>query len=124
MVNFSLSTPSSAKASKPTYSVVIDQEQDGKFSAFLLGASDYKSSGETEDEAVSKLQQILQERLKHSKIVTLEIESTQTENPWKNVIGMYKDNPLFDEVLADIEAERSKLDEKMEEYYKQLDEQG
>lgn len=123
MVNFNLST-TYAEASKLTYNVLIDQEQDGQFSAFVLGLSDCKSSGGTEDEAVSKLQQILQERLQHSKIVTLEIESTPIENPWKNVIGMYKDNPLFDEVLADIEAERSKLDEKMEEYYKQLDERG
>lgn len=49
----------------------------------------------------------MQERLKHSKIVTLEIELTQAENYWENVVSMYKNNPLFDEVLADIEAERA-----------------
>ena len=37
------------------------------------------------------------------------------------VAGMYKDNPLFDEVLADIEAERRKLDAEREEYYRQND---
>jgi len=34
---------------------------------------------------------------------------------------MYNDNPLFDEVLAEIEAERRKLDVEMEEYYRQID---
>lgn len=124
MVSFSISKNSSAESSKLTYGVLIEQEQDGQFSAVVPGLSDYKSLGVTEDEAVSKLQQILQERLKNSKIVTLEVESTSNEDPWDNIFGMYKDNPLFDEVLAEIEAERAKLDAKMEEYYKQLDEQG
>ncbi|GAA6621198.1 hypothetical protein [Scytonema sp. NUACC26] len=50
----------------------------------------------------------MQKRLQNSKIVTLEIDSPQTDNPWLEVIGMYNDNLLFDEVLADIEAERRK----------------
>ncbi|MBE9214504.1 type II toxin-antitoxin system HicB family antitoxin [Plectonema cf. radiosum LEGE 06105] len=125
MVSLSLSKNYEAESSKLTYGVLIEQEQDGQFSASVLGLSDYKSLGKTEDEAVSKLQQILQERLKNSKILTLEIESTPDEDSWKNIFGMHKDNPLFDEVLAEIEAERAKLDAKMEEYYKQIDdEQG
>ena len=63
----------------------------------------------------------MQQRLQNSKIVTLEINHPQTNNPWMKVAGMYKDNPLFDEVLADIETERRKLDAKMEEYYRQID---
>lgn len=121
MVSFSPLPSSPTDASKLTYSVLIEKEQDGTFRAMMLGLSDCKSYGKTEYEAVEKLQQLLQERLKDSKIVTLELESLQAENPWMKVTGMYKDNPLFDEVLADIEAERSKLDAEMEEYYKQLD---
>ncbi len=107
--------------SKLSYNVLIEKEQDGTFSAVMLGLSDCKSSGKTENEAVEKLQKLLQERLTNSKIVTLEIESFQAENPWMKVAGMYKDNPLFDEVLADIEAERNKVDVEMEKYYNQLD---
>jgi hypothetical protein len=63
----------------------------------------------------------LQERLQNSRIVTLEIDFPQINNPWLKVAGMYNDNPLFDEVLASMEAERRKLNAEMEKYYKQLD---
>ena len=67
------------------------------------------------------LVECIKKRLKNSKIVTLEIDSPQTDNPWMKVAGMYKDNPLFDEVLAEIEAERRQVDAEMEEYYRQND---
>lgn len=95
--------------------------QDARYSAVVIGLSDFKSFGYTEDEAVENLQQFLQERLKNSKIITLEIDFTQSENPWEKVIGMHKDNSLFDEVLFEIETERYKLDVETEEYYRRLD---
>lgn len=121
MISFSPSTTSDADTPKLSYSVLVENEQDGRFSAVVLGLSDCKSSGKTENEALESLQQLLQKRLQNSKIVTLEIDSPQTDNPWMKVAGMYKDNPLFDEVLADIEAERRKVDAEMEEYYRQID---
>jgi predicted RNase H-like HicB family nuclease len=114
MISFSPSTSSDSDTSKLTYSVLLAQEQDGGFSAVVLGLSDCKSFGGTENEALEKLQHLLQKRLKNSRIVTLEINSPQIDNPWLKVAGMYNDNPLFDEVLADIEAERRKLDTEME----------
>ncbi|MBW4509964.1 MAG: type II toxin-antitoxin system HicB family antitoxin [Scytonematopsis contorta HA4267-MV1] len=121
MVTFSPLISFPTDVSKLSYNVLIEKEQDGTFSAVMLGLSDCKSSGKTENEAVEKLQKLLHERLTNSKIVTLEIEAVQAENPWMKVAGMYKDNPLFDEVLAEIEAERNKLDGEMEEYYNQPD---
>ena len=121
MINFSPSTNSDTDTSKLSYSVLVENEQDGRFSAVVLGLSDCKSSGKTENEALENLQQLLQKRLKNSKIVTLEIDCPQTDNPWMKVAGMYKDNPLFDEVLAEIEAERRQIDAEMEEYYRQID---
>ncbi|MBD2771453.1 type II toxin-antitoxin system HicB family antitoxin [Iningainema tapete] len=110
--------------SKFSYSVLVEHEHDGRFSAVVVGLSDCKSLGNTEKEALENLQQLLQKRLQNSKIVTLEINSPQNDNPWMKIAGMYKDNPLFDEVLADIETERCKLDAEMEEYYRQTDAEG
>ncbi|BAY90151.1 MULTISPECIES: type II toxin-antitoxin system HicB family antitoxin [unclassified Tolypothrix] len=93
-------------ASYDSYNALIEKNQDGTFSATLIGLSDCKSIGQTENEAIEKLQDMLQARLSNSKLVTLQIQSLKTENPWIKVAGMYKDNPLFDEVLAEIEAER------------------
>ncbi|MBE9214157.1 type II toxin-antitoxin system HicB family antitoxin [Plectonema cf. radiosum LEGE 06105] len=109
MISFSPSINSDNNISKLTYSVLIESEEDGQFFAVVLGLSDCKSYGKTENEALENLQQLLQKRLQNSKIVTLEINSSQTDNPWTKVVGMYKDNPLFDEVLADIETERTQL---------------
>ena len=57
---------------KLSYSVLVENQQDGRFSAVVLGLSDCKSSGKTENEALENLQQLLQKRLQNSKIVTLE----------------------------------------------------
>jgi predicted RNase H-like HicB family nuclease len=126
MVSISPLISSPTDSSKLTYNVLIEKKQDGTFRAVMLGLLDCKSSGKTENEAVEKLQQLLQARLKDSKIVTVtiespQLESAQIENPWTKIAGMYKDNPLVDEVIAEIEAERYQLDKKMEEYYEQLD---
>jgi predicted RNase H-like HicB family nuclease len=102
MISFSPSTTSNSDTSKLTYNVLVEREPDGRFSAVMLGLSECKSYGKTENEALENLQQFLQKRFENSKIVTVEINSPQTDNPWLNVAGMYKDNPLFDEVLADI----------------------
>ncbi|MBD2727207.1 hypothetical protein H6G96_12935 [Nostoc sp. FACHB-892] len=93
---------------KLNYDVLIENQPDGGVSATVLGLPDFKSSGVTKEEALEKLIQLLQER--KPEIVTLEIESPQTEHPWMKFAGMHKDNPLFTEVLEYIEAERSQID--------------
>jgi len=90
-----------------TYDVLIENQQDSGVSATVLGLPDIKSFGATKEEALDKLIQLLQER--KPEIVTLEIELPQTEHPWMKFAGMHKDNPLFAEVLENIEAERSKM---------------
>jgi predicted RNase H-like HicB family nuclease len=119
-MNFSPLINSDTYTSKLSYSVLVKSEEDGRFSAVVLGLSDCKSSGETENQALENLQQLLQKCLQNSKIVTLEVDSLQTDNPWIKVDGMYKDNPLFDEVLVEIEAERRKIDSDMEDDYTQI----
>jgi predicted RNase H-like HicB family nuclease len=106
---------------KSTYDILIENEKDGTVTATVIGIADCKSSGATEAEAIEKLKPLLQERLKQVKIVTLEIEIPQTEHPWMQIVGMYKDNPLFEEVLDSIKAERQQLNTEMEAYYDQLD---
>ncbi|MGK7928316.1 MAG: DUF5678 domain-containing protein [Spirulina sp.] len=42
-----------------------------------------------------------------------------SENPWMQFVGMFKDDPEFDEMLVLMEEDRRQFDEKMEEYYHQ-----
>jgi len=46
------------------------------------------------------------------------------DNPWIQDIGIFKDDPLFDEMLAYIEAYRRELDAEMQAYYDSLDGQN
>ncbi|NEP51205.1 MAG: type II toxin-antitoxin system HicB family antitoxin, partial [Moorea sp. SIO3C2] len=58
------------------------------------------------------------ERLAKAEIISLEVESANNEHPWMQFAGMYANNPLFDEVLADIAVYRNEIDADMEEYYR------
>ena len=59
--------------------------------------------------------------LRNTEIVSLEIEIPQSEHPWMKFAGMFKDDPNFEDVLADIKSYRREIDENMQEYYRQLD---
>ncbi|MBN3908057.1 MAG: hypothetical protein HWQ35_16320 [Nostoc sp. NMS1] len=107
-MNLTVKTYPNNTVPKLTYDVLIENQQDGRVSATVLGLPDFKGSGVTKEEALEKLIQLLQER--KPEIVTLEIEPPQTEHPWMKFAGMHKDNPLFAETLEYIEAERSQID--------------
>ncbi|WP_392532138.1 hypothetical protein [Nostoc sp. C117] len=94
--------------------MLIENQPDGTVKATLIGLPDCQGLGNTETEAIEKVSQSLQNRLENSKIVTLAIEPTQSENPWLKFAGMDKDNPLFEEVLDSIEEDRSEFDKQME----------
>ncbi|WP_225896280.1 hypothetical protein [Amazonocrinis nigriterrae] len=113
-MNFAVKISSSDTAPKSTYDVLIENQPDGTVKATLLGLPECQGIGNTETEAIEEVSQSLQSRLESAKIVTLAIEAAQSENPWLKFAGMHKDNPLFDEVIAYIEEERSELDIQME----------
>ncbi|MGI2906395.1 type II toxin-antitoxin system HicB family antitoxin [Tolypothrix sp. VBCCA 56010] len=120
-MNLSFLTSPRRKSSKLTYDVLIEDEKYGGFSATVIGLPDCQAIGATKEEALTSLYERLTERLAKAEIVSMKIEPPKAEHPWMKFAGMYKDNPLFDEVQAYIEAERRKLDAEMEEYYQQLD---
>jgi len=59
--------------------------------------------------------------LDKSEKFSLEPDLPKPEHPWMKFAGMFKDDPDFEEVLADIAAYRHELDLEQEEYYRQLD---
>jgi hypothetical protein len=75
----------------------------------------------TREEALKNLNELVDTRLQNVEIVTGVIEAPKSEHPWMKFAGKYKDDPQFDDMLADIEAYRRELDAEQEEYYSQLD---
>jgi predicted RNase H-like HicB family nuclease len=104
-----------------TYSVLIEEDKDKGYKATVWGLPDCKAFGTTREEAIVNARHLLTARLAKAEIVSLEIENPNFEHPWMKFAGIFKDDPDFDEVLADIEAYRREQDAQMEEYYRQLD---
>ncbi|HLO46912.1 MAG TPA: type II toxin-antitoxin system HicB family antitoxin [Kamptonema sp.] len=113
------STPE--KSSKLTYTVMLEEQEPGKYRATVLGWPECQVFGSTREEALTSLRQLVTERLDKVEIVSLEIDRPKPEHPWMKFAGKYKDDPYFEEMQADIAALRRERDEQMEAYYRQLD---
>ncbi|MCT7950616.1 hypothetical protein NG798_12515 [Ancylothrix sp. C2] len=92
-----------------TFQVLLDKVSDGKVRATILGFPDCKVEASTKEEALKEIKELLKKRLENSEIVSVEIEPVKP-NPWLAIAGKYKDDPLFDEFLADMEAHRRQED--------------
>ncbi|MBD1925503.1 hypothetical protein H6F74_04275 [Trichocoleus sp. FACHB-90] len=106
-----------------TYHVLLKNEPEGGVSATLLGWPECKAMGKTPQDAVSRLQDMVNALLAEAEIIPVKIRSTQSDNPWLKLAGKYKDDPLFDEFLENIAAYRRELDTEQEAYYRELDAQ-
>jgi hypothetical protein len=70
------------------------------------------AQGATRDEAVDKLELLLRDRLQNGvEIVAAEVPARVLENPWVKFAGMFKDDPMFAEVLQIMKENRRKDDE-------------
>ncbi|MFM6192358.1 MAG: type II toxin-antitoxin system HicB family antitoxin [Planktothrix sp.] len=110
---------SSPSIANLTYPVLI-QQQNEEYIVTVLGL-DCKAKGSSREAALEQLLEQVNAMLKQSEIVQLEIPLPKSEHPWMKFAGMYKDNPLFDEVQNYIKADRDQLDAEMKEYYFQLE---
>ena len=92
------------------YDVLLEQEQEQTYTATLLGGPRLSVSAATREEALGELRQTLERRLAKAEVVTIEVDLLHPNpNPWVRLAGVYKDNPLFDEFLAEMEADRREL---------------
>jgi hypothetical protein len=67
------------------------------------------AEGATRDEALEKLRDLVQSRLvPGAEIVSLFVPGNQ--NPWVDMAGMFKDNPLFREVVEIMAEQRREAD--------------
>jgi predicted RNase H-like HicB family nuclease len=105
----------------PALKVLIEPKTEGKYQAVVLGWEECKAEGNSREEVITNISRILGDRLEKAELISLEIQSPKPEHPWMKFAGMYKDNPLFNEVVAYIEADRRALDEEIAADYQQLD---
>jgi hypothetical protein len=112
---------------KYTYDVLLEAQPDGTHQASVLGWADCRAIATTAEEAVAVLQQMLSDRIANAQIVQVEIPRPEnqlvpnSENPWLKFSGVFKDDPMFDEVLNDIEQYRQELDAELAAQEEELD---
>lgn len=83
-------------------------------------APDLTAEAPTADQAVADLQQQLTRLVTHGRLRAIEVplHSADTEslqNPWQEVAGLFKDNPLFDEVLEHMKVYREQRNHEMDD---------
>jgi predicted RNase H-like HicB family nuclease len=103
-------------APKHTYDILLELQPDGTHQASVLGWAACHAVGDTEEHAIDSLRQVLSDRLTHSKVLQLEIPQqfeqpiVASDNPWIKFAGVFKDDPMFDEMLESIAEYRQELD--------------
>lgn len=91
-----------------TYQVFLQLMAGNGYKATPLAFPQCEATGNTREEALSNLQSVLSARLAEGEIVTVEVG--ETEHPWRRWSGMFKDDPTFDDFLAEIDAYRREVD--------------
>ena len=93
------------------YEVFVKNIAENNYVASIIGMPDCVSEGQTEEEAVSRAKSELEELLAQGKVVTIEVENhREVENPLLKHAGRFKDDPTFDDFLAEMERYRRELD--------------
>ncbi len=77
------------------------EQQNGTFTASVLGKPEMKAAGATRDEAVAALRVELQQRLANGELVYLDVEPPGLQA----LAGRYKDDPVWKAVWDDIVTE-------------------
>jgi hypothetical protein len=95
------------------YQVFVQSHPDKGYIATVLGICDCIAEGGTKEEAVAKVRATLTARLTQGEVVTIDVDvpvSDRARNPWLENFGRFKDDPTFDDFLAEIEAYRREVD--------------
>ncbi|MCU0549391.1 MAG: hypothetical protein MUC48_08590 [Leptolyngbya sp. Prado105] len=91
-----------------SYSVLVEQQPDQSWLATTLNRLDCQAKGSTRQQAVHRLQQMIEQRLANGEIIQLKVDVPVLSHPLLELTGKYEDDPMFEEMLMEIERERCK----------------
>ncbi|MGB5968512.1 MAG: hypothetical protein WBG70_09320 [Spirulinaceae cyanobacterium] len=106
------------------FNILVENLDQDIFRATVLGLPDCQVEGASKEKAITNIRQLLTERLAKVEIISLEVEPIKQEHPWLPFAGIYANNPLFEEVLADIAAYRYEIDAEREDDEAPIDAKG
>jgi predicted RNase H-like HicB family nuclease len=90
--------------------MLIEHKTEGIYTASLIGFPGVQAQATSEQEAIALLRRSLTDHLHHAKIVPLDVDLTQAENPWLQLGERLQANPLLAEVAESMTEYRNQLD--------------
>jgi hypothetical protein len=99
--------------SRIPYPISVKQQPSGQWLAQVLGWTDCQAEAPSREAAITGIEQTLNDRLTQTDmdIVFIDVPNQHIENsPWIKDAGMFKDEPLFEQVLEEIAIYRHELD--------------
>jgi predicted RNase H-like HicB family nuclease len=105
------------------YQVFVQNLTERTFMASVVGLPNLTANGITEKEAIDRLKGILDAQFKNGKLVTIYVpqryandidvpsdRSSETSDPWIANMGIFQDDPTFDDFLAEVNTYRNSID--------------
>ena len=103
-------------------SVVIQKLKGAGFRAKTASNPLMSAEGPTRDIALDSLRNQLIEQFEGEEVVSLDIPvgyeraaNDWASNPWSKCVGVFKDNPMFDQVLENMKAYRKIRDQELDQ---------
>jgi predicted RNase H-like HicB family nuclease len=93
--------------------IVFLRQQDGQHYAVVPLLPSCSAQGRTREEVLHNVKVAIEETLAHMEITMVEVSLPSPPAPanhWLETAGIFQDDPLFDEMLAEVTAYRRTLD--------------
>jgi predicted RNase H-like HicB family nuclease len=93
------------------YQVFVQTDSPTKYRASILGIPDCTAEGNTKEEAIANARTVLEHQLTQGELVTIDLETVVTQDdPWLKHMGLFADDPTFDDFTAEMAAYRQEID--------------
>lgn len=91
------------------YTVLIQPQHNGNFEAVIPAFPMFRSTGTSEEEALSRLRSSMSDLLQKSRITSIEIgQQEKSPDPWLEMAGMWREDPTWDEYQGLIKKHRKR----------------
>lgn len=105
-MNFAITTPLS-RITHEFLQVLVEALPDGQFAAWAVALPDCRVVAPSREEAIGSLDARLEERMARLEMIERPATlSNSIEHPAMKFAGMFKDDPEFAEIVAEMRAER------------------
>ena len=91
--------------------LLVETLAPGQVVASILEFPHCRIEAETRESAIAQLQATFLERLKHIEAISWDVPIQTSEPDWVKFVGVFQDDPEFQEIMEAIRAERTSEDD-------------